>query len=134
MKVAFSGSRWFSDYTAFCAIVAAAKAKHQFLITVVLHGDYLGADALAKRFGRHNRLAVVPFRPKVEIYGSPAAYHIRNKEMIREAEALIAMPSSLRSQGTWNTVKLAEQKGIPVFVQVVDARPGAPRRRARADG
>lgn len=50
---------------------------------------------------------------------SPQPYLVRNRDMVDQADLLIAAPSSLveeRSSGTWSTVRYARKVGKPVVV------------------
>lgn len=81
----------------------------------LLVGDARGVDRWATQWGHANRVLVRQvrvFRANWDFYGKMAGM-IRNGEMLREADALIAFPGG---RGTANAVRQARDKGIPVFV------------------
>lgn len=87
---------------------------------LVLHGGATGADELARQWCLKNRVAYVEYMPNFAKHGSPAAYHVRNRDMIddlkryrkRDTEiALVAFPGG---NGTKSTTELAKARRIRV--------------------
>lgn len=95
----------------------------------VRHGDCLGADEQFHELARERGIPVFIHPPndnKLRAYcmgayasASPAAYHVRNKDIVSSAQALIATPLEASEQekgGTWMTVKFSRVKGIPLYI------------------
>lgn len=91
------------------------------------HGDCVGADAQAHRIARQCGLYIIrhpPMEPAGRAFCDfdedrpPKPFLVRNKEVVRESEAIIAMPDGperLRS-GTWSTVRYAHSLEREVYI------------------
>jgi len=78
----------------------------------LVHGSQRGADRLAAREAAGRGWAVEPHPPDIAKHGAPAAFHIRNQEMVDAgADLLIALPGG---SGTEGCIKRAKAAGIPV--------------------
>lgn len=85
------------------------------LLTAILHGGARGADRLADRFGRVYGLQVEVIRPDYQRYPERLAPLMRNTELVALADAVMAFygPKG-RTGGTWDTVKKALARNLPV--------------------
>jgi predicted Rossmann fold nucleotide-binding protein DprA/Smf involved in DNA uptake len=84
-------------------------------IKEIVSGGAGGADKLAEQYSLQNlKKKATIFKAEWNIYGKRAG-PIRNQKIIDLSEALIAFPTK-ESKGTWITVRMAEQKKIPVTI------------------
>ena len=99
---------------------------------VLHHGDAVGADAEAHELAVELGLRIVIHPPRdgrQRAYKSaadvrdPKHFLARNKRIVRETEALIAMPAEAEEQlrsGTWSTIRYARKVGRTVFIILPD--------------
>ena len=92
------------------------------------HGAAKGADAMSEEFFNkiersvRERMGVIikvkAFPPDFNKYGSPAAYHMRNQQMVDgKPDVLVAFPrAGEANKGTLSTIKRARDAGIRVEV------------------
>lgn len=64
-----------------------------------------GADLFAKQLWKLHDIPYLEFPPKLKKYGSPAAYFMRNTEIAKHSEVLIACRSKDQTGGTEDTIK-----------------------------
>lgn len=110
-RVIVCGSRYWTDKDGIKdALVAYAP-------TEVVVGGARGVDALVKEAAGELGIEAIEIKAKWKEYGR-AAGPIRNKAMLElEPEAVLAFHDNLRkSKGTKNMVKLAKEKGLPVYL------------------
>lgn len=110
MKTIIAGSRAIADY----ALVAAACRDCGWTITEVVCGCARGVDTLGELWAKRNGVAVRHFPANWALHGKSAGF-IRNKEMIRYADALIAIWDG-ESRGTSHTIQEARKRGLSVYV------------------
>ncbi len=84
------------------------------IVDEIVSGGAQGADTMAELFAFQHEIKFKEFPPNWEKYGKSAGYR-RNKLIINRADELIAFPGG---KGTYNSVQLAEKKGIPVHRMV----------------
>jgi YspA, cpYpsA-related SLOG family len=94
-----------------------ALAHLDWEITRVICGNAYGADTLGKQWAMENNIPITFFTPKWDKYGKSAGM-IRNAEMAKSAEALIALWDGY-SKGTGNMIDLARRNNLKVYVQLV---------------
>lgn len=94
----------------------------------VWHGGARGADKMVEEFvnkierSLRERLGVFiklkAFLPDIKKHGSPAAFHVRNQEMVDGGpNVLVAFPKTGEAnKGTLSTIKRARDAGIKVSV------------------
>ena len=122
MKVIIAGSRTCTDYS----LLEEAIRESGFEITTVLCGGAKGADILGKQWAINNMEISIDSFPvnsiDWQIHGSYAG-NLRNIEMAREADALIALWDG-KSTGTKHmieTMKLYEKliyvKPVPISIK-----------------
>lgn len=111
LRVLVCGGR---DYDDLGAVWSQLDAFHaiQGPITAVIHGDYRGADTLAKKWAVSNNVKDVPFKADWGHLG-PAAGPIRNTRMLEEGrpDLVIAFPGG---KGTLDCVSQAKERGVEV--------------------
>ena len=72
--------------------------------SIISGGAHIGADLWAHNLAKLNGKRMVIHYPNFG-YGMPACYFIRNTEIARESETLIACVSDDRTGGTEDTIK-----------------------------
>jgi hypothetical protein len=110
MKTIIAGSRGFNNY----AILENAMSQCLWPITEVVSGCARGADTLGERWAHAKRIPVKLFPADWDRDGNRAGY-IRNAQMARYAEALIAFWDG-KSRGTRDMIETAKAKGWRVMV------------------
>jgi hypothetical protein len=80
----------------------------------MVSGGARGADTLAEAYADANGIPFTPIRPDYARFGDPAPF-VRNKEIVRQADALVAFQRR-RSSGTQDAIDFARQLGRPVLV------------------
>lgn len=85
-------------------------------MSVVIHGDYRGADTLADTWAKARNVPVLPFPADWATYGSDAG-PLRNARMLAEGKPtlVIAFPGAF---GTANMIKQARRANVPVVTVV----------------
>src|ERR1019366_1779683 len=96
MKIIVAGSRNIRDI----AEVNQAIADAPFKITELVHGGCSGVDELAAIWAEAHNVPSTVFRADWDVFGK-AAGPIRNRDMARYADALIAVWDG-KSRGTRN--------------------------------
>jgi len=81
---------------------------------VIVSGGAAGADTRAAEYGRRFNIPVQTFLPEYQKFGKRAPL-IRNRKIVDAADYLVAFWDGT-SRGTVRTIRLAEQKGIPVKI------------------
>ena len=110
MKTIIAGSRDIDDVF----LVTEAIAKSGFCISEVVSGKARGVDSCGEEFAKEFGIPIKEFPADWARYGK-AAGAIRNEQMAKYAEALIAVWDG-RSPGTKNMIKIAKQLGLKVYV------------------
>jgi len=94
-------------------------AESGFEITQVVSGGALqGVDRIGEQWARSNSIDCKVFEPDWAQYGK-AAGPIRNREMAKYADALIAVWDG-ESKGTKNMIETARHLLLPTFVHYVN--------------
>ena len=114
MKTIIAGSRNITDY----GILEAAIAASGFQVTEVISGGARGVDSLGEWFANKNKLPLTIINADWGKFGR-AAGHIRNDEMAKVGQALIAIWDG-ESRGTAHMIDCAYKKGLEVFVWQLD--------------
>lgn len=118
MKVIIAGSRTITDMR----FIEAAIRESGFNITEVVSGAANGVDKLGARWAVRRGIPVKQFRAAWNIYGFKEAGPIRNEQMARYADALIAIWDG-KSKGTAHMIWIAKKLKIPLYIYNV-GRPG----------
>lgn len=111
-RLAVSGGRQFTNRDLLYATLDEVHRSRP--VTVLIHGGAQGADTLAASWASDNGIPVVPLEPDYDFHG-PSAPRERNTEIVELADELVAFPVK-SSKGTWDAVRKARKKGIPVQV------------------
>ena len=110
MRVIVCGGRDYYDADVIGKALATARPSRG--LPILVHGACRGADLTAAAVGKAARWIIEPHAANVRLHGSPAAFHIRNQEMVDAgADLLIAFPGGT---GTADCIRRAEKAGIPV--------------------
>jgi len=127
-KVLVTGSRHYSDYGSVgkaISIVINDLASEGYKEIIFMQGGATGADEKTIEFINKTEKSIFKltgvkvryetYLPDFKKYGSPAAYHIRNQEMVDQApiKALIFLEKGEANKGTLSTVKRLIAAGIP---------------------
>lgn len=102
------GSRGFRDYT------FMKETLKWFKFKAIVSGGANGADSLAERFAKENKIQIEVIKPEWDRLGKSAAF-IRNEQIVRKSDEIIAFWDGI-SRGTKNTIDKAEQLGKPVHI------------------
>ena len=111
-NVIIAGSRGFNNYGLLCEKCDKFFARKT--PTMILCGEARGADTLGRRYAEEHGIAVGSFPAEWGKYGRAAGI-LRNQEMLKHADALVAFWDE-RSSGTRNMIDIACEKGIPVRI------------------
>ncbi len=112
-KLAIVGSRHGCVYGLFKAKVQEWIQDHG-RPEAIISGGAPGIDTMAMMYAKENNIAMVIYEAQWDRYGK-AAGPIRNKIIVNEADYLLAFLSP-DSKGTWNSIHLAQAKGIPCIL------------------
>lgn len=82
-------------------------------ITIV-SGGAKGADTLAEQLAKFYEIPFIKVVPNYSVYGSPTAQFIRNEEIVKMSDVILAF--SLGTPGTKHTISVAKKLGKPVKV------------------
>lgn len=110
MNLAIVGYRSYYNYVDFSNIINEFINDHD--VKTIITGDCRGTDTLAQKYAINNNLQLIIHKANWDKYGKRAG-PMRNKEIVINADYLIAFVSK-ESIGTWHTIKLAKEKGIPI--------------------
>lgn len=111
MKIAFSGSRriepTYNDlYSALEMVMAGREIFYDCLV-----GDCpTGVDKYIREYNFNHQTYIAGWSRH-----GKAAGPMRNQAMIDDADALVAFPCP-QSKGTWDAIRKATKKGIPVVI------------------
>ena len=102
------GSRGFNDYA------LLKKELDKLKITKIISGGAKGADTLALRYAKENKIPIIEFKPEYEKYGIKAPL-VRNKTIIEKSEAVITFWDG-KSRGTAYTINYAKKNNKQVNI------------------
>ncbi len=114
MRTIIAGCR---DYTPSIDTIASVVFLSEFVITQVISGGASGVDSAGEAYARHNKLDLRVFMADWNAHGK-AAGPIRNEEMAKNADALIAFWDG-SSRGTKNMIDTATRLGLKVYVHKI---------------
>jgi len=113
MKTIVAGSRTISEYS----VVQSAIIESGFTITEIVSGCARGVDTLGEKYANLNNLPIQKFPADWNKYGKSAGY-IRNGEMARYADALIAIWDG-QSKGTKHMIDTAKKYNLTIHIYKV---------------
>ena len=102
MIAAVVGSRSFEDYE---FLKEHLNKIHS--IEKIVSGGAKGADSLAARYAKENKIELLEFLPDWEKNGKAAGF-IRNKQIVKESDIVIAFWDGT-SHGTAHSIRLAKK-------------------------
>ncbi len=123
MVVAVTGSRAVTEAPELLEELERLKGQ----ITELLHGGAAGPDTLAARWAVAAGLPVTELRPDYAKHGK-AAPHIRNAELVRRADMVLACRDG-QSTGTASTIQKAQNLMKPTKIVLVE-KPEPPEQMA----
>lgn len=115
MITIIAGSREIRDYYEVCRAVELSD----FNITGIVSGGARGVDKMGERYARSNNIPLKVMPAEWDSFGISAG-HMRNTEMAKQAQALIAI-YNFRSPGTKHMIKIALRKRLKVHIHAHDA-------------
>lgn len=110
MKVIIAGSRDFNDYNKLCQYCDHILQNQQEI--EIVSGTARGADQLGERYATDRGYQIKKFPADWNKFGKSAGY-IRNEEMAKYADALIAFWDG-KSKGTEHMINLAKQYNLKI--------------------
>ena len=110
MRTIVAGSRSVTEQSVVDATILACC----WTPTVIISGTARGVDTLGENWARANSVPVERFPADWDLYGKRAGY-LRNEEMARNAEALVAIWDG-QSRGTLHMITIARAAGLKVYV------------------
>lgn len=116
MKLAIVGSRNYTDYAQFKTFLQDALKTWPDVIQVV-SGGAQGADAMAERWARENKIPIKIFR--ADWSQGKSAGPIRNQQIIEYATHVIAFPSKT-GKGTQDSIVRAKKLKRPLIEIYID--------------
>ena len=116
MKVIVCGSRGIKDYDLVKRVIEDGLRVLEIEVkdVEVVSGTAAGVDRKGEKWAEENGLKLHKYPGDWEKYGNKAGF-IRNAEMVRIADALIAVWDG-ESRGTNNCILEARKKRIPIYV------------------
>ena len=116
MNVGIVGSRRWKSRAAVETLVNTLSPN-----TTVVSGGARGVDSWAAEYARKRGLKVIEFLPDLPLNGNPQweytkAYHARNRQIAEHSHVVYAFVAPDRKGGTENTIKHAEDLGVPVNI------------------
>lgn len=120
MKTIIAGSRDITDYervSTLITITYEAWKEREMPITEVVSGCARGVDTLGERWAKEHGIPIKPFPADWKKYGKSAG-PIRNKEMAKYADALIAIKHAV-SAGTDNMIQFAQAEGLMIIAHII---------------
>lgn len=105
LNLAIVGYRDFEDWVVFYAHVQSWIEKHGRPDSII-SGGCKGADTMAERFAKQEKIPMVILWPKNE--DGRSKFAIRDKEIARQCTHMLAFPSK-RGRGTQLTIQFATE-------------------------
>jgi hypothetical protein len=115
MKLAIVGSRSFKDYDKFKSEIKSFISRRSSNdITTIISGGAYGADSLAKRYAKENKIDYVEFPALWDKFGKRAGY-LRNIDIIKNCDWCIAFWDG-KSPGTQHSINLCNDYNKPLDI------------------
>ena len=112
MNICINGSRGYKNYSQM-KLTLDIELKDKSDVTFIL-GGARGADQLAERYAKENKIPFKVFKPDWDKHGRAAGI-MRNKVMISQSNHLISFWDG-KSRGTKHAIDHARMNSIPVTV------------------
>ena len=113
-RIIIAGGRDFSDYNLLSTTMDYLLSRVNDEIIVVC-GKARGADTLGELYAQERGYTVQYFPADWERYGKSAG-HVRNTEMAKNADALVAFWDG-SSRGTKNMIEIAQKHGLKIRIE-----------------
>ena len=113
MRTIVAGSRTVTEYN----LVASAIAEAPWSLSVIISGGAKGVDTLGEAYAHLKEIPLEIFNADWNRFGR-AAGHMRNEEMAKNAQALIAVWDG-ESRCTANMIETAKKYKLKVYVRLV---------------
>jgi len=125
MKLLFTGSRKLENNV---SNLQRLKTEIENLKPrIIIHGGAKGADLMCEYLAQEMKIKTKIVKPDYKNHHYKAAPLIRNLEMIREADQVLAFTlNSNQTGGTWYTIKESRKIGKPVKI-LYQTEPLAPK-------
>jgi len=107
MNISIIGYRKFYDYELFVECINKKIKRDKIKIKNIISGGCLGTDKLAEKYADENKINKIIYYPNIKKFGSPKAYHIRNKEIADNCDILFAFVDK-ESKGSLSTINFAK--------------------------
>jgi hypothetical protein len=114
-RVIVAGSRGFNDLALLSSRLDFLLQYKQHACIVIVSGTARGADSLGEEYARSRNYLIDQHPADWERYGKRAGY-IRNEEMARNADALVAFWDG-KSRGTGHMIEIAKRHNLPYRVE-----------------
>lgn len=111
MKVIIAGGRDFDNWQYLYEVCSEYITEDD---VEIVSGGAKGADRLGEKFAKLKNIPLKVFIPDWDTYGKSAG-HIRNKQMAKYADKLIAFWDG-KSPGTMNMIDTALKYGLKVHI------------------
>ena len=115
MKVIVAGSRIIDDKK----LVWDSIDKSKFNITTLISGGAIGVDILAEDWAKAHKIPILQYKPHYSIYNPKEAPLLRNQDMARDGEALIAIWKD-GTRGTEHMINCMKKQNKPIEIIKVD--------------
>ncbi len=139
MKIGFTGTRkgmTLAQREEFRKLIAQLTGPDFCRDAEFHHGDCVGADDEAATYAHESGFYSVVCHPPVDeslrafnpfatFTTEPKTHFARNRDIVNEADVLIACPCDMSDQpkgGTWYTIGYAKKKGKPTYIIWPDGR------------
>lgn len=109
-----TGSRGFDNLSTVSFAIGAVGMMYP---NAIMHNGMCpeGADRMCMEVWSWYGGNMFAHAPMFDVYGSPAAYHVRNQSIVDNSDFLLAFKRG-DTPGTVSTIGKAKDRGIPVFV------------------
>lgn len=114
MNLLVSGGRDFNDYNLLKNKLDYYLSNQDKNSITILSGHARGTDLLAEKYAQEKDLNLKIFPADWDKHGKSAGF-IRNNEMIKEADILVAFWDG-QSKGTKHAIDSAKKKNIPIRI------------------
>ena len=115
MKTIIAGSRTFNNYYKLQKNMFEFEFENDISVTKVLSGCAKGADTIGEEQANNNEIPIDYYPADWNKHGKKAGY-IRNKEMLKYADALVAFWDG-KSTGTKHMIDEAKKYNLKVAVK-----------------
>lgn len=111
------GGRTYNDYNSLKSNINTTLEKWNISlneIDFIVSGGARGTDALAEIFAKEHNIETIIFEADWNKLGKKAGI-LRNTDIVNKSTHIIAFPTK-DSIGTWDSIRKAEKKNIPLEI------------------